>query len=225
MYKIFVNQAKVYLAAEKNVPDFVESRKKVRLTYNSLDELSDILTYIEGEVGLNKAYIVGESKKQVWEDFRSLYKVVDAAGGVVYNEDTGKILFIFRRGLWDLPKGKVEKKEKIKAASIREVMEETGVSKPSLGDPIHFRKYKQEFLLHTYKLNGKRVLKRTFWFDMFLKGNQKLVPQLEEGIKEVKWVKPENLKNYFPKSFSSIKFIIKNSPHFRTLKKSEVWSQ
>lgn len=222
MYKIFVNQAKVYLAAEKNVSAFVESKKKVRLTYNSLDELSDILTYIEGEVAINKAYIVGDKRKTVWEDFSSLYKIVDAAGGVVYNEDTGKVLFIHRRGLWDLPKGKVEKKEKIKEAAIREVMEETGVSKPKLGELIRFRKYNQDFLLHTYKIDGKRVLKRTHWYDMYLKGNQKLVPQKEEGIKDVKWVKPSDLKSYYPKSFSSIKFIMKNSPHLKSLKKGAV---
>lgn len=219
MYKIFVNQAKVYLGAEKNVSEFKESRKKVRLTYNSLDELSDILTYIEGEVSINKAYIVGDSRKKVWEDFSSLYKIVDAAGGVVYNEDTGRILFIFRRGKWDLPKGKVEKKEKIKVAAVREVIEETGVTKPQLGEKIRFRKYNQDFLLHTYKLQGARVLKRTHWFEMFVKGNQNLVPQLEEGIKDVKWVKPSDLKTYYPKSFSSIKFIMKNSPHYRALKK------
>src|SRR4051812_19100607 len=34
-----------------------------------------------------------------------LYKPVDAAGGVVENEEGG-VLMIYRRGKWDLPKGK-----------------------------------------------------------------------------------------------------------------------
>ena len=53
-------------------------------------------------------------------------KGIVAAGGIVKNEE-GKTLIIFRRGFWDLPKGKVEKGEKIINAAQREVEEETGV--------------------------------------------------------------------------------------------------
>jgi len=39
-----------------------------------------------------------------------------------------EILFIFRNGKWDLPKGKAEAKETINQTAIREVEEETGIT-------------------------------------------------------------------------------------------------
>jgi NAD+ diphosphatase len=52
--------------------------------------------------------------------------VQKAGGGLVYNKN-GEILFIFRNGKWDLPKGGKEKREKMKLTAMREVEEETGV--------------------------------------------------------------------------------------------------
>mgnify|MGYP000625090747 CR=1 FL=1 len=53
---------------------------------------------------------------------------IKAAGGLVVNED-GEVLLIKRRGLWDLPKGKVEEGEFMRLAAVREVKEETGIDK------------------------------------------------------------------------------------------------
>jgi 8-oxo-dGTP pyrophosphatase MutT (NUDIX family) len=39
----------------------------------------------------------------------------------------GEVLFIFRNGKWDLPKGGIEKERKLKIP-MREVEEETGVN-------------------------------------------------------------------------------------------------
>ena len=44
-------------------------------------------------------------------------------------------MLIKRLGLWDFPKGKIEKGEKKKVAAVREVEEECGV-KTALGDLI-----------------------------------------------------------------------------------------
>ena len=49
-----------------------------------------------------------------------------AAGGLVTNENN-ELLMIFRRGKWDLPKGKLDKGETIEECAIREVEEETGI--------------------------------------------------------------------------------------------------
>ena len=69
-------------------------------------------------------------------------KVITAAGGLVLNPNT-EILMIFRRGHWDLPKGKLDEGETIVSCAVREVQEETGLS------DIHV----DQFLLmtkHTY---------------------------------------------------------------------------
>ena len=46
-----------------------------------------------------------------------MFKVVEAAGGVVSNKN-GEILFIRRMGKWDLPKGKIEKGESLEQACL-----------------------------------------------------------------------------------------------------------
>ena len=48
------------------------------------------------------------------------------AGGLILNQ-YNEVLFIFRKNLWDLPKGKVEFYETLEKAALREVIEETGV--------------------------------------------------------------------------------------------------
>ena len=48
------------------------------------------------------------------------------AGGLVINKDS-KVLFIYRKNKWDLPKGKLDEGENLEEAAIREVVEETGL--------------------------------------------------------------------------------------------------
>jgi len=70
-------------------------------------------------------------KKAFWKHF----KIVLAAGGWVVNEKD-EILFIFRRGKWDLPKGKLDNGEKLEECAQREVREETGLQHIKLKDKI-----------------------------------------------------------------------------------------
>ncbi len=51
------------------------------------------------------------------ETFFKNFKVIEAAGGIVQNEKKD-ILFIYRLGKWDLPKGKIEKGEKEEACAV-----------------------------------------------------------------------------------------------------------
>ena len=62
------------------------------------------------------------------KEFKKKLSTIVAAGGIVINKEN-QILFIFRKGKWDLPKGKIEKNEKIDEGAIREVTEETGIKK------------------------------------------------------------------------------------------------
>ena len=50
------------------------------------------------------------------------------AGSVIINQKS-QILLIYRKGKWDLPKGKVSKKGKLLTAAIDESIEETGLKK------------------------------------------------------------------------------------------------
>jgi 8-oxo-dGTP pyrophosphatase MutT (NUDIX family) len=122
--------------------------------------------------------------------------LIEAAGGVVKNKD-GKYLFIYRNDKWDLPKGKIEKGEKTKVAAVREVEEECGITVSKLGDKI-CKTY------HVYISREEVVLKKTHWYKMKYNGNEKLKPQKEEGITDVRWFKKKDTDAIVANTFSSI---------------------
>jgi 8-oxo-dGTP pyrophosphatase MutT (NUDIX family) len=128
------------------------------------------------------------------------FKLIEAAGGIVQNE-ANEILFIFRLNKWDLPKGKVEKGEDIKECAVREVEEETGLSKLKL-------KKKVGETYHTYNAFGKHFLKRSHWYHIAAHKNQALTAQTEEDITSVKWVDPENMNEQLTNTYPSIKDIL-----------------
>ncbi|MFC5284758.1 NUDIX hydrolase [Pedobacter alpinus] len=124
-------------------------------------------------------YITTDDAKSVFKLIKKNIRIIEAAGGLVKNEK-GKYLFIKRLGKWDLPKGKLELNEKKKDAAVREVEEECGIKIKKLGNKL-LKTY------HVYEIKGKMVLKISHWYAMEAKANQKLIPQTEEGITEVKW--------------------------------------
>lgn len=135
-------------------------------------------------------------KKALWKRFN----VIQAAGGVVINEQND-ILFIFRRGKWDLPKGKLDPGESLEECAVREVQEETGLKEVAL----------QHFLLttfHTYQENQSYILKESYWYVMQTAGKQELIPQQEEDIHEVKWVKKEQLPDVLSNTYPSIADVV-----------------
>jgi mutator protein MutT len=121
---------------------------------------------------------------------------ITAAGGIVRNED-GKILFQYRRGKWDLPKGKLDKGETIEECAVREVEEETGLRNITLGELV-------DITHHFYTEKQKEIDKETYWFSMKVNGEQKLIPQLEEDILELKWVAENELQEYLSNTYPNI---------------------
>jgi 8-oxo-dGTP pyrophosphatase MutT (NUDIX family) len=124
------------------------------------------------------------------------FTVIQAAGGLVTNEKD-EVLMIFRRGMWDLPKGKLDAGEKLEDCAVREVEEETGLRNIELLSPLIIT-------YHTYHEGSKFLLKESHWYKMKVSGEQNLVPQTEEDIHEIKWVNKTELKQYMKKSFPSV---------------------
>lgn len=145
----------------------------------------------------------------IWDkDFEKLKKaffkhftLLEAAGGIVQNEQKD-VLFIFRLGKWDLPKGKMEKKELPEVCAAREIEEETGVKRLTL-------KKKIADTYHTYDAYGKHYLKTTHWFYFTCEGKQKLVPQTEEQITDIKWIKTRDIKKPVANTYEAIKDVLK----------------
>ena len=127
--------------------------------------------------------------------------IITAAGGLVQNNE-GSILLIFRRGFWDLPKGKLDAGELIPECAVREVREETGLQTIKLGPFICMT-------THAYfdKWLQKDVIKETHWFAMKATSlePETLNPQTEEDIEKIEWVPVSELDQYLLQTYPTIR--------------------
>lgn len=121
-----------------------------------------------------------------------------AAGGLVTNPK-GEILWIFRRGFWDLPKGKLDEGETIQTCAVREVAEETGISNIQLHDMLCFTNH---LYFDTY-LN-EEVIKRTYWFHMTIPNLQEGIPQLTEDIEKIEWLSLDKARHCLNHTYPTI---------------------
>ncbi len=128
------------------------------------------------------------------------FQLIQAGGGVVRNPKD-ELLMIFRRGTWDLPKGKLDDGETLEECALREVREETGLEKLLLIKPLTITR-------HTYALGTHQILKETHWFLMKHKDPEVLRPQTSEDITDIKWVSPAALARYKRDTFPSIRDVL-----------------
>ncbi len=141
--------------------------------------------------------VQGDVSLELFHEYSQHIKFIEAAGGVVLNNEK-EYLLIKRFGIWDLPKGKIEKRESIKEAAIREVCEETGLTIVEIVKPL-------PDTFHIYQQQGKWFLKKTHWFLMKTEDIGELVPQTDEDISEALWMEKSTAKNAISKSYRSIK--------------------
>lgn len=150
--------------------------------------------------GTNHVSIFHNDFQILLENFKSLFTYIEAAGGLITNEKN-ELLFIYRRGKWDLPKGKLETGERPTEAAIREVQEETGLMN------ITLKEYRCS-TWHTYPLKGQNILKQTYWYNMFASKNQPSAPQVEEDISELEWVNEAKINSVLGNTYPSIISVI-----------------
>ncbi len=164
-------------------------------------QLSPIIDTLEKATRPKAFVVIYADIKRLWYDFKQLFRYIKAAGGLVYN-DKGEILLIFRRGFWDLPKGKIEVKEGKRTAAIREVCEETGLKNVEIK-----RKIGHSF--HSYRLKtGVRALKKSIWYEM-VTADEKLIPQTEEDIQIARWISPTDIPEICHPMYPNIKEILR----------------
>lgn len=204
MYKIYINETPLLLFdARKGEPSAIIEEDEMRIRYTGKAKfLLNYADMLEKTQRYKQITIFSHDYDKLVADFESNYKIIEAAGGLVYNEED-KILMIFRRDSWDLPKGKIDPGESKEEAAVREVEEETGLTQIKLG-PLLGETY------HTYRTkSGKRILKRTYWFRMNAP-KQPLVPQAEEDIEEAIWQDPHTFLATSPVIYNSILEVIQN---------------
>lgn len=139
----------------------------------------------------------------LYEDFDKLkkaffkkFEIIQAGGGLVQNEHK-EILMIFRRGFWDLPKGKLDRGETVEQCALREVMEETGLKNVKLKKPL-------TVTYHCYDQGTHHILKESHWYSMRAGSAEKLQPQTEEDIQQIMWVKKTELPLYAKMTYPSV---------------------
>ena len=151
--------------------------------------------------GIRGVIIEDVSAGSLQDQLHAMFRPIDAAGGIVYNEDNA-ILMIFRRGKWDLAKGKLDEGENIEECAVREVKEETGLQHVTLGEKICDT-------YHVYSQNNEQLLKRTAWYKMQGRKADKLQPQKEENILEAKWVAEKDLAPLAARSYEAIREVLR----------------
>ncbi|MEO6132050.1 MAG: NUDIX domain-containing protein [Saprospiraceae bacterium] len=144
--------------------------------------------------------IQSDNAEQLWKDFKSLYFYIKAGGGLVINP-FGKVLLIFRRGVWDLPKGKQDPGETLAQTAIREVREETGIPDLKIIE-------KMGNGYHCYMMSKQRTLKRTRWYLMQTQTPDQLVLQKEEGIQDAAWFDPKELPRLTMPMYNNIRDVL-----------------
>lgn len=111
---------------------------------------------------------------------------VEAGGGyVVRRTETGvELLMIHRRGVWDLPKGKLDPGETPEEASVREVAEEVGIELATLTvlgvlpPTVHG---------YIWPKQDVYAVKTTHWYAMTTTA-ETFQPEKREGIRRVAYV-------------------------------------
>ncbi len=186
MYKIYFNDKQILLSHECMRSWFQDNpEEELLLTYPGKTKfLLNYLDKLENDASLKRMIIFSSDIKQLEADFLSIVRIVPAAGGAVVNKN-GEVLFIFRRGFWDLPKGKMEANESKKETAIREVEEETGLSGIKILEKL-------PSTYHVFKgVNGRRNLKLSYWY-LMTPTESKVKVQKEEDIEDFRWVNPRN---------------------------------
>ncbi|UGS22018.1 NUDIX hydrolase [Flavobacterium cyclinae] len=192
MYKVFVNDKPLFLTNQ------VQKETDFKLfLLESVDIKKLIVKIFQNKI--QKAFLYHPDEKLIMKTLRAKLPVEKAGGGLVYNKD-GNVLFIFRNGKWDLPKGGTEKNETIEETAMREVEEETGVTGLAITEKLQ-RTY------HIFKRNGRYKLKITQWFEMRTKFEGNPQGQADEGIERVEWVNPKDIKFLLENSYENIKLL------------------
>ena len=191
MYKVFIENRAVIFTQNTESSQNTDLKKKQKKRSFDKYLLPLVLSHSEGE----EVSVICEDVEKEMNVFFQHHDFIEAAGGIVKRKK--RFLFIKRNGLWDIPKGKVEKDEEIEDAAVREVEEECGIKQVKLKSPL-------TVTYHTYDYKGRQVLKKTYWYVLTYKGNKRTIPQTEEGITKVKWLKINKFDKVRKSTYPSI---------------------
>lgn len=198
MYKVFIDNSPVIFTQ-----NFLKSSLFGLFRTVSPSELEEKGIYgLRSEIpGYLTVVVHAESPFDAMLEAFKGHELVEAAGGIVKRKKC--FLLIKRLGVWDLPKGKIDKGETPEEAASREIEEECGISDLKLKKPI-------AETWHTYEFKGKKVLKRTYWYSFGYSGTESLKPEAEEDITDIRWMKKSQVRKALKNTYPSIIDVFKS---------------
>ncbi|WKK64961.1 NUDIX hydrolase [Lutimonas zeaxanthinifaciens] len=192
MYTIFKNETLIILTDEANFSD-----DGFHLNWTEVSTKEALFNLLSK--GLSKIVLYHSDLKFMWQEFRKKFKIIEASGGIVKNPEK-EVLFIYRNDKWDLPKGKIESGESRTEAALREVEEECGFTELKSGNFIGTT-------YHLYSEKNEEVLKVSYWYEMD-SDQTELVPQLEEGITDLRWVREKDFSKVLDNTYPNISLLM-----------------
>ncbi|HLP56059.1 MAG TPA: NUDIX domain-containing protein [Fluviicola sp.] len=196
MYKVFIDNKVILFTKEwkksLKTQDFV--------LFNTLDSGGFDFVKCRDDLPIGCLLIVLTDSPE--ETIRSVfcdYDFVEAAGGLVKRKN--KYLFIERHGLWDIPKGKMEKNELPEVTAVREIEEECGIRVPKIKKLIGIT-------FHTYDYKGKPTLKKNWWYSLDYDGPKTTAPQSEEDITKAVWLSKKEWDVVRENTYASIREVL-----------------
>lgn len=204
MYKIYINEIPVTLIKSEMTGGYTPVKDDTLILpyLGKPRSLFQIIKLCEPPYKFKEIIIYAHEPEKIIDAIKTQIKEIVAAGGIVYNE-FNEVLFIYRRGFWDLPKGKLDPGETLEQAAIREVEEETGIK----GLTLHTHVGNTYHIFRTQK-NSNYYLKKTYWYRMSTQ-KQAIKVQKEEDIDEAVWLAvPTFLKECKP-IYNNIQDILK----------------
>ncbi|MFN2437956.1 MAG: NUDIX hydrolase [Chitinophagaceae bacterium] len=165
-----------------------------------MDELNDqavnTIVHAMQQTEINAGIFFYKDVQETLRAIKEKFTVIQAGGGLVHYKEKS-VLLIFRRGKWDIPKGKLDADEELEVCAIREVEEETGTTNIQSEQLI-------TITYHTYYEKEKHILKETHWFLMSSAEEQILSPQVDEDITKCEWVAIAELASYMENANASV---------------------
>ncbi|MBN1827106.1 MAG: NUDIX domain-containing protein [Candidatus Eisenbacteria bacterium] len=133
-----------------------------------------------------------------------------SAGGVVrHGTPSSSVLLLIqfdRKGAlrWEIPKGKIRRRETCRRAAIREVREETGITVPLL---LRDRIGRVDYTFPCG--DGRLVFKTVHYYLIEAEREGAVEPRTEEGIRDVRWFSAENAREIV--SFPNLRPILRRA--------------